>query len=270
MTEPTVSVLVQARDLLASEWTKLRSVRSTYIILICSAAFALGIGIFSAASVNTRRVDWSTYDPVAISLTGLLIAQLAFGVFGALSMTTEHATGLIRTTYAAAPRRRSVLAAKAAATGTVSLVAGEIICFGAFFAGQAVLAAKKTPEYAARAHFSVTLADPGVLRAVAGAGFYLFVVTMVGLALGTLIRHTAGAVAAVGLIFVQALIVNLVFPDPGSKAGDYVLLWAGQSISSIRAHVASYPTVAWSFAVCAGYVSALLAAAAFVVARRDV
>ena len=79
-----------------------------------------------------------------------------------------------------------------------------------------------------RKHLGVTLADPGVLRAVSGAGFYLFIVTLVGLGLGAIIRHTAGAIAAVGLIFIQALLVNLVFPDPGSTEGHYVLLWAGQ------------------------------------------
>jgi ABC-2 type transport system permease protein len=264
MTGPAIPLATRAGDLLASEWTKLRSVRSTYLALTGSAAFAVGVGIFSAATVKARPLDWATFDPVSTSLTGLLFVQLVFGVFGALAITSEHATGMIRTTFAAVPRRRAVLAAKAAVTGAAGLAAGEVIAFAAFFASQLVLSGK----HSSGRQLSVTLADPGVLRAVTGAGFYLFIVTLVGLGLGAIIRHTAGAVA-VGLIFVQALIVNAVFPDPASKAGHYVLLWAGQSIGSLRAHVTNYPSVPWSFAVCIGYAGALLAAASLLITRRD-
>jgi ABC-2 type transport system permease protein len=260
MTAVSVSITTRARDLLASEWIKIRSVRSTYLALIGAAVAAVAIGLFSAATVKTGHIDRATFDPVDVSLSGMLVVQLAFGVFGALAITSEYTTGMIRTTFTAAPRRRAVLAAKAAVTGATALAAGEIISFTAFFAGQFVLSRK---------HLGITLADPGVLRAVAGAGFYLFIVTLVGLGLGAMIRHTAGAIAAVGLIFIQALLVNLVFPDPGSTEGHYVLLWAGQAISSVRAHVTGYPSVGQSFAVCIAYAAAALAAAGFLMTRRD-
>lgn len=265
MTNTTVPITARARDLLASEWIKLRSVRSTYLVLLGSAAVAVAVGVFSAATVKTSHIDWAAFDPVQTSLAGLLVVQLAFGAFGALTITSEHTTGMIRTTFAAVPRRRAVLAAKATVTAAAALAAGEAIAFAAFFAGQLVLSGKHLPGR----HLSVTLADPGVLRAVAGAGFYLLIVTLVGLGLGTIIRHTAGAIAAVGLIFIQALIVNAVLPDPNSKAGHFVLLWAGQSISSIRAHVTNYPSVSQSFTVCIAYAAALLAVASFTITRRD-
>jgi ABC-2 type transport system permease protein len=223
MTGTTVPLTARARDLLASEWIKLRSVRSTYLVMLASAAIAVTVAVFSAATVKTSHIDWATFDPVQIGLAGLLVVQLAFGVFGALAITSEHTTGMIRTTFAAAPRRRAVLAAKAIVTAAAAFVAGEAIAFAAFFAGQLVLSGKHLPGR----HLSVTPADPGVLRAVASAGFYLLIVSLVGLALGTIIRHTAGAIAAVGLIFIQALIVNAIFPDPNSTVGHYVLLWAG-------------------------------------------
>jgi hypothetical protein len=260
MTRPTIPVTTRAHDLLASEWIKLRSVRSTYLALLGAAAVAVGIGIFSAATVKTSHIDWATFDPVQMSLGGLLVVQLVFGAFGALAITSEYTTGMIRTTFAAIPRRRAVLAAKAAVTAAAALAAGEAIAFAAFFAGQLVLSGK---------HLSVNLADPRVLRAVTGAGFYLFIVTLVGLGLGAIIRHTAGAVAAVGLIFIQALLVNVVFPDPNSTVGHYVLLWAGQSISTIRAHVTNYPSAGQSLVVCIAYATALLAAASFLITRRD-
>jgi ABC-2 type transport system permease protein len=272
MTGAAIPVTSRLRDLLASEWTKLRSVRSTYLALLGSAAVAVGVGIFSAATVNTSHIDWATFDPVDASLSRLLIVQLVFGVFGALVITSEYATGMIRTTFAAVPRRRAVLAAKATVAGAASLAAGELIAFAAFFSGQLVLSGRQLPAGQPELpgqHLSTTLAASGVPRAVAGAGFYLFIVTLVGLGLGAIIRHTAGAIAAVGLIFVQALVVNLVFPDPNSAAGHYVLLWAGQSISSIRAHVTNYPSVLSAFAVCIAYAAALLAAASFLITRRD-
>lgn len=204
-TEATVPITTRALDLIAAEWIKIRSVRSTYLALAGGTAAAIAIGVFSAATVKASQVDYATFDAVDTSLSGLVVLQLAFGVFGALAIASEHSTGTIRTTFAAAPRRRAVLAAKAAVTAAVSMLAGELIAFAAFFAGQAALPGN---------HLSVTLGDPGVLRAVLGAGFYLFIVTLVGLALGAIIRNTAGAIAAVGLIFVQALLVNLVFPDP--------------------------------------------------------
>jgi len=259
-TSPSAPIAVRALDLLASEWIKLRSVPSTGWTLLAAAVIAIAAGSFFAATVKASHIDHATFDAVQVSLTGLLIVQLAFGAFGTLAITSEHATGMIRTTFAAAPRRGAVLAAKAAVTGAAALAAGEAIAFAAFFAGQQVLSGK---------HLAVSLAAPGVVRAVAGAGFYLFIVALVGLGLGTIIRHTAGAVAAVGLIFIQALIVNLVFPDPTSKAGHYVLLWAGQAISSVRAHIYGYPAVGQAFLVCIAYAAAPLAIAAFLIRRRD-
>ena len=165
MTSTIVPITTRARDLLASEWIKLRSIRSTYLVLLGSAAVAVTVAVFSATTIKTSHIDWATFDPVQISLAGLLVVQLAFGVFGALAITSEHTTGMIRTTFAAVPRRRAVLAAKAMVTAAAALVAGEAIAFGAFFAGQLVLSAKHQPGH----RLSVTLTDPGVLRAVAGA-----------------------------------------------------------------------------------------------------
>ena len=265
MTSRTIPVTTRAGDLLASEWTKLRSVRSTYLALLGAAALAVGVGVFSAATVKTSHIDWATFDPVQTSLSGSLVVQLVFGAFGALAITSEHATGMIRTTFAAVPRRRAVLAAKATVTAADSprrrggdrlrRLLRRLVLLGKHLPGQ---------------HLGVTLADPGRCCVPSPApGFYLLIVTLVGLGLGAIIRHTAGAIAAVGLIFIQALLVNAVFPDPNSTAGHYVLLWAGQSISSTRAHVTNYPSVGQSLAVCITYAAALLAAASFLITRRD-
>jgi len=254
------SALALTRGLFASEWTKVRSVRATYITLAMAAAATIAIEVFTIATLKTSHLDRTHFDAVQTSLAGWLIVQLVFGVLGALSMTSEHGTGMIRTTFAAVPRRRRVLAAKAAVIGAVSLIAGELIAFAAFFAGQLMLREK---------HLNVTLTQAGVLRAVLAAGFYMFIMAMLGLGLGAVIRHTAGAVAAVGLVFIQPLIVNAMFPDPNSSAGNYVLWWAGQSISSIRPHEGPYPPVGLSFVVCGGYAAIALIAAAVMITRRS-
>jgi ABC-2 type transport system permease protein len=157
MTTVTASVPARARDLLASEWIKFRSVRSTYLILLIAATAAVGIGYLVTHADATH---WATmtasaraaFDPVSDSFTGLGIAQLAFGALGVLAISSEYTTGLIRTTFATAPRRRAVLTAKATVAGVISLLAGELIAFATFSISQQALSAQ---------HLDVTLAHPG-------------------------------------------------------------------------------------------------------------
>lgn len=254
MTSMPVSVTTRARDVLAAEWLKLRSVRSTYLILLIAVAGTVAVGLIATARAKVDSPGY--FDAVEISLSGAVISQLAFGVLGVLAITTEHTTGMIRTTFAAVPRRRAVLAAKATVTGLVALVTGEVISFGTFLLGQRELSS---------AHLNVGLGDPGVLRAVAGAGFYLFVMTVVGLGLGTIIRHTAGAIAAVGVIFIEPLFVLTGFP---TWLKDSILWWAGQAIMSSHPRP-DYPSASLGFVVCGVYAVLALTLAAFVITRRD-
>ena len=118
-TTAIVPVPVRARDALASEWIKFRSVRSSYLTLLIAAVAAVSIGYLVTHSDATH---WSTmtmqaranFDSVGDSFAGLGIAQLAFGALGVLAISSEYTTGLIRTTFASVPRRRAVIAAKAA------------------------------------------------------------------------------------------------------------------------------------------------------------
>jgi ABC-2 type transport system permease protein len=183
---------------LHAEWIKLRSLRSTYLTMLCAIALGTGLGILDTASVahhwaTMSAQDRAAFDPVGDSFTGLVFAQLAFGVLGVLTISTEYGTGMIRTTLAATPRRGIVFTAKALVVGAVAVVLGEAFAFGTFLLGQAMLAT---------GHLDVSLTDPGVLRAVSSAGLYLWVVALVGYGVGALLRHTAGAVAVMfGVIF---------------------------------------------------------------------
>ena len=176
---------------LHAEWIKLRSLRSTYLTMLCAIGLGAGLGFLDTASVahhwaTMNAQDRAAFDPVGDSFTGLVFAQLAFGVLGVLTISTEHGTGMIRTTLAATPRRGLLFTAKALVVGGVAVVLGEAFAFGTFLLGQAVLAP---------GHLDVSLTDPGVLRAVASAGLYLCVVALVGYGVGAFLRHTAGAIA---------------------------------------------------------------------------
>jgi hypothetical protein len=265
MTTVTATVPTRARDVLAAEWIKLRSVRSSYLTLLAAAVAAMVVGYLMTHYYATHWATMSArqragFDPVAQSFNGLGLAQLAFGVLGVLAISSEHTTGLIRSTFAAVPRRRAVLAGKAAVTGAVTLAAGELIAFATFFTGQWVLSGQ---------HLDVTLADPGVLRGVLAAGFYLAVMALVGLGLGSIIRHTAGAITALfGLVFLLPTVVHALPAPWDLRIGKYMLDNAAQQM--IAQHPApGYFSPGTSFLICLAYVAAALAAAAFLITRRD-
>lgn len=190
--------LAIAPAVLRSEWIKLRTARSTYIALIAAFVLGLGTGLLDVLSVTGHwatmsAADRAGFDPVGDPLSGFQFGELALGALGVLAVSTEYATGMIRSTLIATPRRAVVYTAKALTLGLFALLASELCAFAAFFLGQLVLR---------RQHLNVSVTAPHVLRAITFAGLYMAVVTMVGFGLGALIRHTAGAMAAMfALVF---------------------------------------------------------------------
>jgi ABC-2 type transport system permease protein len=244
------------RTVAQMEWLKLRSVRSTWWTLLVFAAGLIGLAILVMRSQHTSPVD-----PTNDSFAGLAIGQLAIGVLGVLIVTSEFSSGMIRATFAAAPRRPLVLAAKAAILAAVTLVAGEIMAFVAFGVGQAVL--KSQFPHAA-------LGQPGVLRAVLMAGAYPALIGLIGLGLGALIRHTAGAISAVvGVLFVLPLILIPLGTSIQNSVGKFLpMLIAENSITAVKpvAHSLS-PGV--GFGVLCLYAAVALAVGGWALARRD-
>jgi ABC-2 type transport system permease protein len=187
-----VSARVTLRGALHAEWIKLWSVRSSWLAL--AVALALGTALGLADTVSTVRswdilaaADRVAFDPVGSAFAGLTFAQLAFGVFGVLAATGDYASATIIPALTATPRRGLLYGAKATVVAATALVYGQVLAFGLFLLGQTVLAHR---------HLDVGLGAPGVLRAITGAGLYLAVIALVGLGLGALARHPAGAVAA--------------------------------------------------------------------------
>ncbi len=252
------------RSVARMEWLKLRSVRSTWWTLLVFAAGMIGLAVLVMAHYH-----WATmppgaragFDPTNDSLAGLAIGQLALGVLGVLAISTEFSSGLIRATFAAAPRRPLVLAAKTAVLAAVTLVAGEIMAFAAFALGEAVLRAP-APH--------ATLAQPGVLRAVLMAGAYPALIALLGLGLGALIRHTAGAISAVvGVLFVLPLILVPLGTSIQNSVGQFMpMIIAENSLTAVKPIAHSLSPWAGLGALCL-YTAAALAAGAWALARRD-
>ena len=180
-------------DALRSEWTKLRSVRSTFWALTVTVVLGIGLGAAISAltahgyakSSASARLSW---DPTNISLSGMAVAQLAIAVLGVLCISSEYSSGMIRTSLTAVPKRGRILAAKSLVFAAVTFVVGEATSFAAFFVGQALISGH--PPTAA-------LRDPGVIRAVAGGGLLLTAMAVLSVVAGALLRHPAAAIAAI-------------------------------------------------------------------------
>jgi len=253
-------------DVVRAEWTKLRSVRSTYWTIVAAAAAMIGLaGLISAVFVNRYNqmspADKASFHPVAFSLSGIFLAQLAIGVLGVLVITAEYSTGSIRSTLAAVPQRRLVLVTKAAVFATVTATVGIASSFAAFFVGQSILSGKGI-----QAHIS----DPGALRAVIGAGLYLAVLGLLALGLGTLIRHSAGAIASLfGLLFVLPGIISALPSSWDNAISPYLPSTAGQALIGAHHGHANLLSPWVGFAVFCAYAAAALLAAGIMLRRRD-
>jgi ABC-type transport system involved in multi-copper enzyme maturation permease subunit len=260
----------RARDLLASEWTKFRSVRSTFwtllVAVVTPVAVSAVVAVAFASTPKTRAAPQtpsglrpSGADPLLPAVISLEYAVIAVTVLGVLAFTAEYSTGLIRVTFAAAPRRRAVLAAKAAVLAAVTLALGEAVAFASFGLDQAVLAGH---------HQGVSLGHPGVPGAVLCAGLLLCVCTLLGLALGAIIRHTAGGIAATIAVIVLPGIVALL-PSPWSgRIGRFTLLDAARQVSALHP-AADLFSPGWSLLVLLAWPAAALAVAAVLITRRD-
>ena len=252
------------RTVAQMEWLKLRSVRSTWWTLLVFAAGMIGLAILVMTHQHWASMsppDRASFDPTNDSYAGLAIGQLALGVLGVLAVTSEFSSGMIRATFAAAPRRPLVLAAKAAVVAAVALVAGEILAFVAFGVGEAVL---KSPAPHA------SLGQPGVLRAVLMAGAYPALIALIALGLGAVIRHTAGAISAVvGILFVLPLILVPLGTSIQNSVGQFMpMLIAENSLTAVKPVAHSLSPGAGLAMLCL-YAVAALAAGAWALARRD-
>lgn len=249
-------------DILRSEFWKLRSVRSTYWTLFAAVVFNVGLAALEAVILPSHLSarDKANLDAVRISLGGIHLSQIAFGVLGVLVITSEYTTGMIRATLSAVPQRRLMLAAKAIVFTATALIVGIVASFAAFFIFQAFLSGNSLRS---------SIGDPNVLRAVIGGGLYLAVLGLLGLGLGAIIRVSAGAIAALfGLLFVPQLLSELLPQAWRDTIGPYFPMEAGSQVLS--AHHEAGNLGAWSgFGVFCFYAAVALGIGFILITRRD-
>jgi ABC-2 type transport system permease protein len=249
---------------LRSEFTKIRSVRSTYWALLAMFVVVVGFGALASWGAASHGPHGPFFDPARQSLAGLYIGQLIIGVLGVLVISSEYSTGMIRTTLTTNPHRGMMIAAKGAVFTVVALVTSLITSFTAFFVGQALMSSH---------HMSTTLGSPNVLRAVIGGALFLTACGVLSFGLGLLIRHSAGGIGAmVGLLFVVTILINFL-PQTWQ---DHVDKWipalaGGQVWMAVRQPPGNTPMFGpWpSFAVLCGYAAIAVAAAVLFFRRRD-
>src|ERR1700733_8186755 len=248
---------------LRSEFTKIRSVRSTDWSLLTMFVVVVGFGALASAGA-AHGPHGPDFDPTRQSLAGLYIGQLIIGVLGVLVISSEYSTGMIRTTLTTNPHRGVMIAAKGTVFTAVALVTSLVASFGAFFLGQALMSSD---------HISTTIGSPNVLRAVIGGALFLTACGVLAFGLGLLIRHSAGGIGAVvGLLFVVTILVSFLPQTWQDHVDKWVPALAGgqlwMTVPQARGDAPLFGPWA-SFAVLCGYAAIAVAAAVILFRKRD-
>jgi ABC-2 type transport system permease protein len=233
-----------------SEWTKLWSLRSTWWTLLIAFVVTIGFATLLAwgASHNVDKIspeDLARLDVTNLAMAGVAFGQLAFAVLGALIVASEYSTGGIKATLVAVPNRLRVLLAKTLVFSAVAWIVGTAAAFASFFVAMAFWSSH---------NLAASLSDPGVLRAVFGAGLIALASGLLGLALGALIRHTAGSITtAVALLFVVPPLTGLLPGDWGKSISTRFTTNAGQRITEVlhtSGQLDPWPGYLWMLAEC--------------------
>ncbi len=282
-----------------SEFTKLRSVRSTYwtiaALFIVSVGIAAIAGFGIANNIHNNPQNKAGMDATQASLIAFFeLGQLIIAVLGALVITSEYSTGMIRTSLTAMPRRGVVYAAKLIVFTTVTLIVSLITSFVSFFVGQAAMSGSgvsaslfHSVTIPANANvgpgssgsgpgpvtFSGTIViSPGtVLTAIIGSALFVTVVALIAFGLGAITRHTAGAItSAIGLMFVLPIIVQIL---PDNWRWDIMRFFPDAAGRVLSVTIGQHNPHLWSawpqFGVTLIYAAVLLAVGAYLFRKRD-
>jgi ABC-2 type transport system permease protein len=249
---------------LAAEWSKVATLRSTYLILALGVGLSIGTTALVTLALGSTQEDWAAdFSPITTSMVGNIWALIVYSVFGALVMSREYSSGAIRLTLTATPRRGRVLLAKLVLTSAILLVFGLLTTVGMFLVGQAVLGAYGMPV--------ADLGDADARRMVLGLGAVMPFFPIIGLALGVLLRSTAGAITAVlGILWLPQIFGELV---PTWWQENVISLLPASGLDSLTvSHIEPSPVFsdpAVGAAIAAAWLAAIIGAAYIVLLRRD-
>ena len=259
------SRVTQARVAL-SEWTKFISLRSTRWSLGVGMLLTIALPLVFAAVTASHWAHMSAADradrhPLDIALAGVNVAQLAIAVLGVLVISGEYSTGMIRSSLIAVPKRLPVLWAKIAVYAAVSFILTLPAVIIAFFASQAILS---------RHHIlQISFGDPGVARSVLGGALYVTLVGIFALGIGTILRNTAGGIAAfAGIFFVIPPLMNILPTSWNNAISQYLPSEAGRQLFSLHQAAHSLSPTAGGLLML-GYCALTVAVAAVLLVRRD-
>jgi ABC-2 type transport system permease protein len=263
-----VGNVTQAR-VARSEWTKLRSLRSTRWTMAVTLFLIVGLALLFSVVIAARWPHLALSDQLRFlthklraSLPVVNLAELSIGVLGVLVISGEYTSGMIRSTFCAVPKRLPVLWGKAVVFAATTFVLTLPAFLIAFFVSQAILSSRL-------AILHTSFSDPGVARAVVGAALVLTVMGLFGLGLGAIVRHTAGAIVAfVAILFVVPPLLNLLPTDWANAINPYLPSTAADALWTLpRADNTLAP---WAgFGLFCGWVAFTLAIAAVLIRRRD-
>ncbi len=252
---------------LLSEWTKFRSVRSTAWTLAVGILLTVLFPVLFATVTSSHWGQMSPQDranrsPLDIALAGVNVAQLAIAVLGVLVITAEYSTGSIRSTFTAVPKRLPVLWAKLLDYAVVSFVVMVPAVLISFFASQAILSRHDILQ--------VSFTAPGIARCVIGGALYTTMVGIFALALGAIVRNTAGGIAVFAGIFFVLPPLMFTLPQSWNNAiSQYLPSDAGRQIFALQHGQHTLTPLAGGL-VFAGYCAAAIVVAAYLLHRRDV
>jgi ABC-2 type transport system permease protein len=256
---------------LRAEWIKLRSVRSTAWSLL--AGFGLMLALTALVCSTSSTVGGIPGHPgdndiVRDSLAGVWLAQIPFVLLAVLAIASEYSTGMIRTTFAANPRRWVTVTSKSALVGLLVLLTALLASAASFVLGQWILRGNGFNYQGG--YDPVTLSDGPALRAVVGSALYLTALALLALGIAAIVRHAAAAISLMlGIVFVPAIAVGLL-PDEAGDLVQKLTPTAGLAVQQTVERPDSIPTGPWmGLAVAFAYAVASLAAALWLVRRRD-
>jgi len=249
-----------------SEWTKLHSLRSTRWSLLTGLLLTIALPVLFAAVTSSHWGSMSPHaradrNPLDIATAGVNLSQLAIAVLGVLVITGEYSTGMIRASFTAVPKRLPVLWAKTAVFASVAFLLMLPPVLISFFASQAILS---------RHHIlQISFSHPGVARSVLGGAVYLKLVGIFALAIGAIVRNTAGGIATfAGVFFVIPPLMNILPTSWNNAISQYLPSEAGRQIFSLTHGPHSLSP--WPGAVLfVGYCALMLGIAAILLVRRD-
>jgi ABC-2 type transport system permease protein len=255
-------------DALHAEWTKLRTLTGTAWLLAGAVVLTVAVSVAVAAATHQSSGGGGGQDPTKLALVGVDLGQVVIAVLAVLMISDEYATGMIRVTLAAMPRRLTLLAAKAVNVAALTLAAGVLALAGCLLAGRLLLpSAGFNP---AHGYALVSITHGSTLRAAAGSVLYLVLIALLALGVATAIRDTAVSIGVVlALLFLPPLLAQIVANPLRRQIEQIAPMTAGLAIQATT-NLRNVPIAPWAgFGVLAAWTAATLLLAGLLLRRRD-